>query len=879
MTDGAEQRRTGSAKVSTRMLAMMVVPVTLLAISAGRQALNERDTAGQAVLLQEHVNNLVRENRLRGALFAEQLAVDLLRRGVDAKTGTLPASVTARQQETDVALAALTGERPFEVSDLERARRVVTDPDLPTPQAVFRYVKLDQTISDHISETVSKILSLSIESGDTRTAKATRVVVGTMAAYEANNRVVIEYNRYTDALPIEATLQRSYLAKAAESFAAAATALADIIEEPLAGEWSVAARMGGTFDLEVKDALEGALPPRNANVSAETLAVLSDGAARSTAIALVVPRASAATQQSAADLVRTTGADARRAWLLAVLSLFVSAATALWFARSIVVPSRRLTAMARSISSGAMDVPPLMTSGPPELADAAGALNEAVANLAVLDRKAQALANAQFDSPVLNEPLPGRIGEALDRSLTLLSNASAEREGLRQRLAFEARHDSLTGLPNRAAVIAELERQLDSHGSARAQAFVAFLDLDNFKHVNDTYGHGVGDEVLQLTAQRVSELMGSLGEFGRLGGDEFLMVFHAGDRSTKDVCAIMKDVVACLTAPMLLPRATVELSACVGIAVAESSSAGDVLRRADLALATAKQTGAGTVQFYDAVIHAQVQELTDMEHGLRHAMSVNDQLSLVYQPIVDASTGALVSAEALLRWNRPDHGMVPPTRFIVAAEQSQLINELDRWVVRRALRQISDWNDHPELASVSVAINISGRHLLDPHFVDEIGGILAGSGVDPSKVIIEITETVLVTDLDNVAARLDGLRALGLRVAMDDFGTGYTGLAQFRAMTIDELKLDKSIIDGLMLSVQDVDLVRLVCSMATHMGVSTVAEGVETAEQFDRLRDLGCGNVQGYHVAHPMPPDAFADWAADRALVIETPSTEPSHAG
>ena len=145
---------------------------------------------------------------------------------------------------------------------------------------------------------------------DTRTAKATRVVVGTMAAYEANNRVVIEYNRYTDALPFEATLQRSYLAKAAESFAAAATALADIIEEPLAGEWSVAARMGGTFDLEVKDALEGALPPRNANVSAETLAVLSDGAARSTAIALVVPRASAATQQSAADLVRTTGADA-----------------------------------------------------------------------------------------------------------------------------------------------------------------------------------------------------------------------------------------------------------------------------------------------------------------------------------------------------------------------------------------------------------------------------------------------------------------------------------------------------------------------------------------------------------------------------------------
>jgi predicted signal transduction protein with EAL and GGDEF domain len=330
---------------------------------------------------------------------------------------------------------------------------------------------------------------------------------------------------------------------------------------------------------------------------------------------------------------------------------------------------------------------------------------------------------------------------------------------------------------------------------------------------------------------------------------------------------------------MLLARATVEVSACIGVAIAETNNAAELLRRADLALATAKRTGAGTVQFYDEVIHAQVQELTDMEHGLRHAMSVDSQLSLVYQPIVDSSTGALVSAEALLRWNRPGHGMVPPTRFIIAAEQSQLINELDRWVVRRALQQIVRWSDCPKLSTVSIAINISGRHLLDPNFVEEIGGIIMRSGVDPTKVIIEVTETVLVTDLDNVAVRLDGLRALGVRVAMDDFGTGYTGLAQFRAMTIDELKLDKSIIDGLMLSVQDVDLVRLVCSMATHMGVSTVAEGVETAEQFERLRDLGCGNVQGYHVARPMPPDAFEDWAAGRVLVGEVAQAEPAPAG
>lgn len=864
------------------MLAMLVVPVALLTVNAVRQAVDGRRTAATAVQLKDQVDALVRQNNLRGALFAEQLAVDLSRRGVDPAgdvAGASPANVAARRLETDAALADLTGDLPFEPADLARARRIVTDPEVPTPQADSRFVKMQQEVGERIAGTVHQILTAAVESGDIETARATTVLTATMVAYKANNDAVIEYTRYTAALPIEATLQRSNLAKASAAFAAAAADLSSMVDGPFADNWNAALRKGSDFDLEVTDALEGVLPPRTATVSPKTLAVLTDGASRSTAIAALTPKASATTQASAAAQVRTSRADARRSLIFAVLSLVVSLLAALWFARSIVVPVRRLTQMARSISSGATDVPPLVTSGPPELADAATALNETVANLAVLDRKAQALADAHFNAAVLDEPLPGRIGEALGRSLTLLSTASAEREGLRKRLAFEARHDALTGLPNRSAVIAELDRQLMTPDPALGPVVVAFLDLDNFKHVNDTYGHSAGDDVLQVTAQRVSERMTSLGEFGRLGGDEFLMVFRGGTHTFDELGALLADVVSCLNTPMFLPRATVELSACVGVAVAESNSSADVLRRADLALATAKRAGAGTVQFYDDAIHTQVQELADMEHGLRHAMSVDNQLSLVYQPIVDSSTGALVSAEALLRWNRPGHGMVPPTRFIVAAEQSQLINELDRWVVRRALQQISDWSDHPELASVSIAINISGRHLLDPNFVEEIGGIIVGSGVDPAKVIIEVTETVLVTDLANVAARLDGLRALGVRVAMDDFGTGYTGLAQFRAMTIDELKLDKSIIDGLMQSEQDVDLVRLVCSMATHMGVSTVAEGVETAEQFNRLRDLGCGNVQGYHVARPMPPAALADWAATRRLVSDMPSAEPSPAG
>jgi diguanylate cyclase (GGDEF)-like protein len=847
-----------SAKVSTRMLAMVVVPVSLLAVTAGRRAVDEHRDADRALLLQEHVERLTQLSTLRGALFAEQLAVDLSRRGVDTAgdvTGTSPANVAARRLATDAAMTAATGDLPIGPADLLRARQVATNRTLPTRQAVFRYVKLDQQLGTAVSQTVTEILRLAVASGDTNTARATSVV------------------------PIEAALQRSYLARAAQTFTAAAAEVGDVIAPPLKSEWQAALRMGANFDREVTNALEGLFLPSNARVSRQTVALVIDGASRSVAIGALTPAATAAMEASAGAQVRTTTRDARRSLLAAIMSMVVSLVVALWLARSIVVPVRRMTHMARAISSGATDVPPIVATGPPELADAAAALNETVANLAVLDRKAQALANEQFDAGVLDEPLPGRIGEALGRSLTLLSTASSEREGLRRRLAFDARHDSLTGLPNRAAVIGELDRQLMATSTALGPVVVAFLDLDNFKIVNDTYGHGVGDEVLQVTAERVSERMSSLGEFGRLGGDEFLMVFRGGTRSLEEITALMADVVSYLTAPMLLARATVEVSACIGVAIAETNNAAELLRRADLALATAKRTGAGTVQFYDEVIHAQVQELTDMEHGLRHAMSVDSQLSLVYQPIVDSSTGALVSAEALLRWNRPGHGMVPPTRFIIAAEQSQLINELDRWVVRRALQQIVRWSDCPKLSTVSIAINISGRHLLDPNFVEEIGGIIMRSGVDPTKVIIEVTETVLVTDLDNVAVRLDGLRALGVRVAMDDFGTGYTGLAQFRAMTIDELKLDKSIIDGLMLSVQDVDLVRLVCSMATHMGVSTVAEGVETAEQFERLRDLGCGNVQGYHVARPMPPDAFEDWAAGRVLVGEVAQAEPAPAG
>lgn len=860
---------------------MVVVPVSLLAVTAGRRAVDEHRDADRALVLQERVNQLVQLSKLRGALFAEQLAVDLSRRGVDTAgdvAGTSPANVAARRLETDAAMSSATESLPIGQSDLIRARQVATNPSMPTPQAVYRYVKLDQQLATAVSQTVTEILRLSVASGDTRTARATSVVIALRAAQGANNALVIQYNGYTAALPIEAALQRSYLAKASQTFTSSMAEVGDVIAPPLESEWQAAIRLGADFDREVTNALEGLLLPGNARVSRQTVALVNDGASRSTAIGAMTPKTTAALAASAAAQVRTTTRDARRSLLAAIMSLLVSLLIALWFARSIVVPVRRMTHMAHAISAGATDVPPLVATGPPELADAAAALNETVANLAVLDRKAQALANEQFDADVLDEPLPGRIGEALGRSLTLLSTASSEREGLRRRLAFDARHDSLTGLPNRAAVIGELDRQLLASSPALGPVVVAFLDLDNFKIVNDTYGHGVGDEVLQVTAERVAERLAPLGEFGRLGGDEFLMVFRGGKRSLDEIATVMADVVSYLTAPMLLARATVEVSACIGVAIADTNNSAEVLRRADLALATAKRTGAGTVQFYDDVIHAQVQELTDMEHGLRHAMSVDSQLSLVYQPIVDSSTGALVSAEALLRWNRPGHGMVPPTRFIVAAEQSQLINELDRWVVRRALQQIAEWSDCPKLSSVSIAINISGRHLLDPNFVEEIGGILTLSGVDPAKVIIEITETVLVTDLDNVAVRLDGLRALGVRVAMDDFGTGYTGLAQFRAMTIDELKLDKSIIDGLMLSVQDVDLVRLVCSMATHMGVSTVAEGVETAEQFDRLRDLGCGNIQGYHVARPMPPQAFEEWAATRMLVGEA-QAEPTHAG
>jgi EAL domain-containing protein (putative c-di-GMP-specific phosphodiesterase class I) len=307
----------------------------------------------------------------------------------------------------------------------------------------------------------------------------------------------------------------------------------------------------------------------------------------------------------------------------------------------------------------------------------------------------------------------------------------------------------------------------------------------------------------------------------------------------------------------------------------------DLLRCADLAVYTAKQRTGDPVALYDDEMDQLVLAQEDIEEGLSVAVrSADGELSLVYQPVLDALTGDPVGFEALVRWNRLDQGPVSPGLFVPIAERSGLVVDLDLWVIESALRQLVQWADDPAMERAALAVNVSGRSLLDPSFVEQFSEILAGADVAPSRLTLEVTETALVTDLDLAASQLEQLRGLGVRVAIDDFGTGYTSVAHLRALPVDEIKIDLSFVQGLP-DRENYVLIQMINELAHRLDVPTVAEGVETSDQVDALREIGCDYLQGYLFARPMPPAEVVEWvrSAARGAASGVASTQagPSH--
>ncbi|MGH1503581.1 MAG: putative bifunctional diguanylate cyclase/phosphodiesterase [Acidimicrobiales bacterium] len=517
--------------------------------------------------------------------------------------------------------------------------------------------------------------------------------------------------------------------------------------------------------------------------------------------------------------------------------------------RMVVVPLTELAASAERLRQGDGDGE-LEPHGPLEVRAGAHALNEAMQHIHRAERQALALAAGRIDDPLLDEVPAGPLGASLHAAVERLRESLAERERFRRRLAHEATHDGLTGLPNRSASLAHLEHTIARARRSEATAAVLFVDLDGFKTVNDQHGHQAGDLLLQAVARRLVDQCRAGDHVARLGGDEFLVVAEPIE-DPEAAMDLARRLAEAVRRPIDLERGTVSPSACVGVAVAGHAADPDTLiRDADLAVYQAKAEGPGAVALCTDEMRSRQVEEADLEAAIRAAIE-NEEFSLHYQSTIDAGTSLPNSVEALVRWARPGLGMVRPDDFIPFAERTDLIIEIDRWVIERGISQLAEWHDDPVLGDLSMALNVSGRHLVRGELYQTVRGALDRHGVAADRLTIEVTESALLEDLAAAAQSLDRLRADGVRIAIDDFGTGYTSLAHLRTLPVDILKIDRSFVANLD-NADDLSLVKLIVETGHLLGARVTAEGVETDDQASILRRLGSDTLQGYRFARPL---------------------------
>lgn len=551
-------------------------------------------------------------------------------------------------------------------------------------------------------------------------------------------------------------------------------------------------------------------------------------------------------------------------WLLALgIAGFVFLAGAVLLALSISRPLRRLEEAARAVVAGELGGEPLPTAGPKEMATVGTAFNSLMANLRLLEAKARALASCDFDDEALSQPLPGLLGASLQDSARVLAGSIQDRDQLQQRLAHEATHDALSGLPNRAAAIVQLQQTLDRAAKRGDTTAVFHVDLDNFKQVNDVFGSHAGDHVLRAVASRLLSACSRGDIVARLGGDEFLVVTERVETDV-DAQVVGGRLLAALSGHVSWDGVDLSTGASVGLALCRGAepSASQLLAWADLAVSEAKRAGGARLRVFDQSLRERLALRDEVERDLRADLEMGGGgLVLYYQPVVDTLM-RVIGVEALLRWVRPGSGLVGPDDFIPIAERTDLIIEIDRWVLATAVEQLVEWSSDPVLAALNVAVNVSGRHVMHRTLPGYVTHLLSQSRVDPGRLTIEVTETVLLDDLRLAAGQLEALQRLGVRVAIDDFGTGYTSLAHLQHLPVDSLKIDRTFVAGLGSSSND-SLIGMIIDLARHLDLLTVSEGVETAEQLDVLTGLGTDRVQGFLIARPMPRETFARWARD----------------
>ncbi len=467
-------------------------------------------------------------------------------------------------------------------------------------------------------------------------------------------------------------------------------------------------------------------------------------------------------------------------------------------------------------------------------------------------------AQLEVPSAALSQAL-SMLQLSLESSLVLMSKRfEAERRRTDEELArreeelgFMATHDALTGLPNRTLILDRAEQMLARCARSQAEVAALFIDLDNFKAINDTLGHAAGDQLLQAVAARLDGVVRGADALGRLGGDEFVVICEAPSLETGPELIAERLLEALKPAYSLGPdeEACAAVTASIGIAIGKTVSAEELLREADVAMYRAKWDGKNCHVIFDTSMQEVMQNRMELEVDLRDAVD-REEFFLAYQPTFALSDMTPTGMEALIRWEHPARGVIPPDDFIPLAEETGLITEIGRWVLERACIQGARWRaaGYP----VGMAVNVSARQLDTDRFVSDVEGALSRSGLDPEALTLEITESTLMRNVEETARRLAAIKKLGARIAIDDFGTGYSSLAHLRQFPVDALKIDRSFIAGLNQNKEGETLMHTLVQLGKALSIETFAEGIEQDQQLSKLRDQDCESGQGFLYSRPL---------------------------
>ncbi|MCW2544986.1 MAG: domain S-box-containing protein/diguanylate cyclase protein [Frankiales bacterium] len=494
--------------------------------------------------------------------------------------------------------------------------------------------------------------------------------------------------------------------------------------------------------------------------------------------------------------------------------------------------------------------------------------------VSVLRRSADKLATGDLSHRV---ELTGddEIG-ALATSFNAMADAVA---GSQHTLTMQANHDSLTGLANRAGFREKVEVALVRPDRRQGCQAVLFLDLDDFKDVNDLLGHGAGDELLRVVSTRLLQVVRPGDLVARLGGDEFAVHLDQVP-SAREAYELAQRLVEALREPAVIMGQVVQVGASIGLAMVEPGAGLDeVLQEADMAMYSAKGQGKNRVECYDSSLHLAVVEHHGLKADVAHAVE-REELVLDYQPVINLVTGELTGVEALVRWQHPTRGLLPPSAFIDLAEKTGAMSRIGLWVLEESVRQMDNWQRRYDLPDLVLAVNVSAVQLTDPGFVDAVAAVLATTHMRPSTLTLEVTESLLVDEHGPVPEALHALRVLGVRVAIDDFGTGYASIGHLKILPVDILKIDRSFVTSAREGVRGEALLGALIEMAVHLGFDVIPEGIELAEDLRRLQFMGCSSGQGFLLSRPVGVEEIDAWLASpaRPLALELGLSEISRA-